>query len=253
MFGEEGRSSGLSPSRGMIWTAFGKMSVHGSSRVSRTMSSRFLRDSRTVNILCLDAFPSACRVIRPSSSSGSCEPHLRAQRRRVSMCSARRRSDHGVCGRGKGVETKRGPWSSSIDAESTSVPLPTEWASERFGPVEKTAGRAAVGRSLRCILGERHTLGRRASPRAPDGARASTASDAPPPARAPGRGLSALASSPRASSLRAPPRRVSAPPPPAVSDRLKDTHTPRGGRLGGCRRARARRSRASRARRRDVT
>ena len=155
MFGEEGRSSGLSPSRGMIWTAFGKMSVQGSSRVSRTMSSRFLRDSRTVNILCLDAFPSSCRVIRPSSSSssssGSCEPHLRAQRRRVSMCSARRRSDHGVRGRGKGVETKRGPWSSSIDAESTSVPLPVEWASERFGPVEKTAGRRR-GTSVRSLV-----------------------------------------------------------------------------------------------------
>ena len=141
MFGVEGSSSELSPSRGMIRTAFGKTDVQGSSGVSRTISSRFLRNSRIVNTSSLDAFPSSRRV-RPLTSSRPHEPHLRAQRRRVSMCSARRCSDHGVCGREKGVETKRGPWSSSIGVESTSVPLPAEWASERFGPVEKTAGRA---------------------------------------------------------------------------------------------------------------
>ena len=152
MFGVEGSSSELSPSRGMIRTAFGKTDVQGSSGVSRTISSRFLRNSRIVNTSSLDAFPSSRRV-RPLTSSRSHEPHLRAQRRRVSMCSARRCSDHGVCGREKGVETKRGPWSSSIGVESTSVPLPAEWTSERFGPVEKTAGRARSQSGLESVQG----------------------------------------------------------------------------------------------------
>ena len=138
----------------LIRTAFGKTDVHGPTGVSRApISSKWPQCEllRIVNTSSLDAFPSSRRV-RPLATSSprshevAAPRHARAaQRRRVSMCSARRCSDHGVCGREKGVETKRGFSSHEhrpSRVESTSVPRHPRVVGlshgQRFGPLEKT-------------------------------------------------------------------------------------------------------------------